>query len=413
MNLIQRAQNIILSPKTEWPVIAEESSNTTELFTNYIAPLAAIPAVATFIGMSVVGFSVPLLGSMKMPIVTGITTMIMQFVAGLIGTYLISLIINALAPQFGAEKSPMQALKLTAYSFTPAWVAGILGILPSLSILVMLASIYSIYVLYLGIPVLMKAPQEKAVGYTAVSIVCSAVVMIVFYAIIGAMSSMVGGQSMYGGMMHGSAGKPAEVSGALGQLEKMGQQMEEANKKMEAAKKSGDPQAEMQAATAALGTVLSGGGSTAEVIDKDKLKALLPEAIANLKRNSIEGEKTAMGEFKISKAEASYADENGHRVHVAITDTGGSKMFGAMYAWGMMEQDKETDTGYEKMGKVDGRPTLERFQKNGPSGEYSQLIAGRFLVETRGDNVDMTTIKSIATAIGYDKLESMKNEGVK
>ncbi|BBB59055.1 hypothetical protein UNDKW_0782 [Undibacterium sp. KW1] len=408
MNLVERAKNITLTPKTEWPVIAAETTSTADIFKNYVAPLAAIPAVSSFIGMSIIGFSVPLLGNIRLPILTGITAMVMSFVFALIGVYLISLIIDALAPQFGAEKNPAQALKVAAYSFTPAWLAGILSLLPSLSMLGILAGAYGIYLLYLGLPVLMKAPQEKAGAYTAVSVVCSVVMMVVFSMVIGA----IGGSGMYGAAsMHASRNSAAN-SGALGELEKMGQKMEEANKKMEAAKKSGDPQAEMKAATEAIGVAL-GAGNQAEVVDKDKLKALFPEAIGGLKRNSLEGEKSAMGEFKVSKAEARYGDENNHQIRMTITDTGGSKMFGAMFAWGMMEQDKETDTGYEKMGKVNGRPTHERFQKDGPSGEYSLLIAGRFLVEAHGDNVDMATIKTASAAVGYDKLEAMKNEGVK
>ncbi|MFZ6655455.1 Yip1 family protein [Undibacterium sp. TJN19] len=408
MNLIQRAKNITLDPKAEWPVIAEETTNTADLFKNYVAPLSAIPAIASFLGMTLIGISIPFLGTIRTPIMSGITTLILTFVMGLVGIYLISLIVDALAPSFGGEKNPMQALKVTAYAFTPAWLAGILHIIPSLGILGALAGLYSIYVLYLGLPVLMKAPQEKAAGYTAVSVVCSIVMMIAFTYVIG----MVGGASMIGAGRIPTSAKTEEVGGALGELAKMGQQMEDANKKMEAAKKSGDPQAEMKAATDALGTVMGAGGQ-AEVVDKDKLKALFPEALGNLKRNSIEGEKTAMGEFKISKAEAKYSGDNNQQISLTVTDTGGSKMFGAMFAWGIMEQDKETDTGYEKMGKVNGRPTFEKFQKDGPSGEYSLLVAGRFIIETRGQNIDMAAIKAASAALGYDKLEAMKNEGVK
>lgn len=414
MNLVERAKNITLTPKTEWPVIAGESTATIDLFKNYVAPLAAIPAVATFIGMSIVGITIPIIGTtVRMSPLSGISAMIMQFLQALIGIYLLSLIINALAPQFGAEKNSEQALKLSAYAFTPALLIGALMMLPFLGSLLWLVYLavagYSVYILFLGMPVLMKVSQEKAVAYTAVSMVCSFVAMVVIHSVV----NMVNGNPYTSSMSSiSTSSKSAEVSGALGDLEKMGQKMEEANKKMEAAKKSGDPQAEMKAATEALGVAL-GAGSQAEVVDKDKLKALFPEAIGNLKRNSLEGEKSAMGEFKIAKAEARYGDENNHQIRMTITDTGGSKMFGTMFAWGMIEQDKETDTGYEKMGKVNGRPTHERFQKDGPSGEYSLLIAGRFLVEAHGDNVDMATIKTASAAVGYDKLEAMKNEGVK
>ena len=82
--------------------------------------------------------------------------------------FVLGLIIDALAPKFGSEKNSAQALKVAVYSFTPGWAVGVVRILPSLGILAGLASFYGIYLLYLGLPRLMKSPQEKAVVYTLV-----------------------------------------------------------------------------------------------------------------------------------------------------------------------------------------------------------------------------------------------------
>ncbi|MDO8703031.1 MAG: Yip1 family protein [Undibacterium sp.] len=407
MNLIQRATNITLNPKTEWPVIAAETATTGDLFKSYIIPLSAIPAIASFIGMSVFGMNMPFVGHFRTPILTGLMTLILSFGLGLLSTYLISLIINALAPSFGGEKNAMQALKVTAYAFTPAWIAGVVNIIPSLGMLGVLAALYSIYVLYLGLPVLMKAPQEKAVAYTAVTVICSIVLMMIVMAVVGA----VGGMSGMSGMHMRSGAPSAESSAAMGELAKMGEKMAEAGKRMEDAQKSGDTQAQMNAATEALGAAL-GGDSKVEVIDIAKLKALLPETVAGLKRTRFEGEKTAMGGFKISKAEAEYRDEGNREITLELTDIGGSKMFGVMFGWGMVESDKENDGGYEKMGKVDGRPTHEKFQKDGSSGEYGVLVGGRFMLEARGNNVDMASLKTAANSVGFARLEALKNEGV-
>ena len=70
----------------------------------------------------------------------------------------------------------------------------------------LLAALYSIYLLYTGIPVLMKAPQEKALGYTAVLIVCG----IVAGMIVGAVTAMFSGAGH--GTMMGSATPPSEVN---------------------------------------------------------------------------------------------------------------------------------------------------------------------------------------------------------
>ena len=98
---------------------------------------------------------------------------------------MLAFIINALAPTFGAEKDSGKAFKVAVYSYTPAWIAGALQILPALGLLGIIAALYGLYLLYLGLPALMKAPQDKAVAYTAVVVVCAIVLSVVLTGIGG------------------------------------------------------------------------------------------------------------------------------------------------------------------------------------------------------------------------------------
>jgi hypothetical protein len=183
MSLVARVKAILLTPRTEWPVIDGEPATVASLYTGYIIPLAAIPAVASFIGLSLIGGNV--LGvSYKVPIGTGITGAIVRYILSLVATYVLALIIDALAPSFGGTKNSLAALKVAAYSSTAAWVVGIFMLIPSLSILGLLG-LYSLYLLYLGLPVLMKAPQEKAMGYTVVVVLCAIVLFVVVGYVVG------------------------------------------------------------------------------------------------------------------------------------------------------------------------------------------------------------------------------------
>jgi hypothetical protein len=173
MNTIERIKNILLTPKTEWAVIAAEGSTTAELMKHYVAPLAGVAAVCGFIGTSIVGFSIPVLGTMRTPIMEGIGITLLSFLLAFVGVYILSLVINGLAPTFGGEKNHAQALKVAVYSYTPAWIAGVLQIFPGLTILGALVSFYGLYLLYLGLPRLMNNPPEKSVGYTAVVVICA------------------------------------------------------------------------------------------------------------------------------------------------------------------------------------------------------------------------------------------------
>lgn len=185
MNLIERAKNILLQPKQEWPVIAGENTATIDLYKNYIAPLAAISAIAGFIGLSLVGINLgPLGGIYRVPVGSGLAFAIVSFLLNLGAVYVLALIVNALASNFGGAKDMQQALKLVAYASTASWLAGIFAIVPQLSILSLLG-LYSLYLIYLGLPVLMKCPVDKAMGYTVMIIISA----IGIFLVVGLVSS--------------------------------------------------------------------------------------------------------------------------------------------------------------------------------------------------------------------------------
>lgn len=182
MSLIQRVQDILLKPKDTWPVIAQEQDDIGAIYKQYLIILAAIPAVAGFIGMSFIG--VGMFGmSVRVPLLAGLTSMVVGYVLSLVMVFVLGLIVDALAPTFGATKNPLNAFKVVAFGMTAGYVGGIFSLIPMLSILGLLMSLYSVYLMYLGLPVLMKCPPEKAVGYTAVILVCGVVAMLIMGAI--------------------------------------------------------------------------------------------------------------------------------------------------------------------------------------------------------------------------------------
>jgi hypothetical protein len=184
MNLVDRAKNIVLTPKTEWEVIAREPMTIQEIYTSYVVPLALIPAIAGFIGTSIIGISVPGFGTVRTGFFLGLVSVIVQFGLSLAMVYVLALIIDALAPNFNGQKNMLAAFKLAAYSMTPGWLAGIFAIIPALSFLSLLG-LYGIYVLYVGLPRLMVTPQDKAGGYTAVIVIAAIVLWLVLAAIVG------------------------------------------------------------------------------------------------------------------------------------------------------------------------------------------------------------------------------------
>jgi len=181
-NIVTRAKNIITQPKLEWPVIDAEPSTIAGIYRSYVVILAAIPALCTAIGLFLMGS-----GFFHFSASYIIGQAILSYVLTLVGVYLFALILEALAPSFGGTKDRVKAFKLAAYSWTVAWVAGVTLIIPLLGVLVLIAALYGFYVLYLGVPVLMKVPEDKSAVYTIAAIVA----MIVIYFVISIITTRV------------------------------------------------------------------------------------------------------------------------------------------------------------------------------------------------------------------------------
>jgi len=185
MNLVARAKGILTNPRQEWVAIDNEPLNVSELLVGYVLPLAAIGPIAGIIGISAFGMG----GLFRLPIGTIIGFALTTYILTIVGVFIIAWVINALAPQFGATQSMPQAIKLAAYSSTAAWVAGIFNLIPALAILAVIGGLYSLYLCWLGLPILMKAPAEKATTYVIVAIVA----IVVVYMVIG----MIAARMMY------------------------------------------------------------------------------------------------------------------------------------------------------------------------------------------------------------------------
>ena len=181
-----RIRGILMEPRREWPAIAAEPATTAGLYAGWIAPLAAIGPIASFVGMSIFGFSLPFVGQYRIPIASGLGRAILSYIGALVGAYVLAVVIDLLAPMFGGQSNRVSALKVAAYGSTAAWIAGIFGLFPPIAWLGLLG-LYSIYLIYLGLPVLMKSPPQRAGGYTAVVVVVAVLVFLV----IGVCSTLV------------------------------------------------------------------------------------------------------------------------------------------------------------------------------------------------------------------------------
>jgi Yip1-like protein len=420
LDTVTRAKNICLTPNTEWPIIAEEQTPAASLIAGYVVPLAAIGAVAGLIGGTLVGISVPFGGTYRVPLTMGIVTAVFTFGMAIVGVLLISLVINLLAPTFGAQQNSAQALKVAVYSYTPAWIAGVLHILPLLGVLGIIAALYGLYLLYLGLPRVMKCPEDKALAYTAVVVVCAIVLTVVTAAVGAAVAGagMITSAALGGGGPLGSTTRASrsddvrfDKDSPLGKLQALGDKLEANNKKIEAAQKAGNQEAAATAAIDGLAT-LFGGGRKVDPISIDQLKPFVPETFAGLARRRMTTEKTGIASLMVSKAHAEYGDGAQKSVTLDISDSGGASGLVSLAGWAGMQEERQDENGEERTRKVDGRLVHEKVSKNGGSNEFSIVLGDRFVVAAHGTGVDLAELKTAVGQLELRKLESLKDAGV-
>jgi hypothetical protein len=189
--IIQRARALLVSPRTEWPVIAAEPATAQELYREYFMILAAIPPICEFVKVSILGYAWHGFRVYRLGIGAGLTAAIVQYVTSLAAVYVLAVIVEALAPNFAGQPNRIQALKVAGYSYTAVWIAGVGLILPGLSGLVALAgALYSVYLLYLGLPSTMKVLPERATGYAAVVVLSGLVLGWIIAVITGGITGM-------------------------------------------------------------------------------------------------------------------------------------------------------------------------------------------------------------------------------
>jgi hypothetical protein len=170
MDLVNRVRYILVSPVSEWRVIDAEPDPPSDILKNYVANLAAIPAVCAFIGTSIVGVA-----GYRTGLFTGLAGVIVHYVLAIAGVFVVAFVINALAPMFGGQKDFNRAFKVAAYAPTAAWVAGAFTLLPILSVLAIFG-VYSVYLFFLGLPMLMQTRTDSSVAYVLVVLVRAIIV---------------------------------------------------------------------------------------------------------------------------------------------------------------------------------------------------------------------------------------------
>ncbi len=180
---VNRLKGILLQPSSTWKSLDGEFTKPGALYKGWVLPLALIGPICGALGTLVFGLSFGVVGSYRVPVPTIATLAVVDYVLSVVGVWVLSMIINALAGTFGGQRNDVQALKVAAYGSTPWFVAGVFQLLPQLALVGILVSLYTAYLVFTGVPVLMKPAKDQAMGYAIVAVLGAFVVALIILAV--------------------------------------------------------------------------------------------------------------------------------------------------------------------------------------------------------------------------------------
>ncbi|HEX7854058.1 MAG TPA: Yip1 family protein [Sphingobium sp.] len=373
-SLVTRAKAILLTPKTEWPVIATEPKTIREILIGYAIPLAAVGPVASFLGGQIFGYG--MLGIRFRPsLLSGLSLAITSFVLTLVSLFVLTMIVEWLTPKFDGTASRVAAFKLVAYSMTASWLAGAFGLVPALAWLG-IVGLYSFYLFYIGVTPILNVPAAKAVTFSVVTLLCAIGLWLVVGLVAGSVAAMFAAPALF-------SSNEGEVSGAVN-VPGMGS--------IDVSK--------MQAAAQKAEAAASGATKTVEA---SALQAVLPGSVAGFNRTSIESQ--GLGQAG-SNAEGRY-EKNGQSFRLSVTDMSAMGALASMGAAMGVTSNRQDANGYEKTETVDNRIVTEKWNTTDKSGEYGTTLADRFMVKAEGQVDDIATLKQAVASIDAAKLGTL------
>ena len=174
---------MLFRPQATWSALALESDSKIKSRLLLILLMAAIPPLGFYYGTTQVGWHSG--GELtKISAASAIPLMVLFYLALVASVVVIGLMTHWMSKTYNAQSFPIKGMVLIGMANTPIFLAGLLAFYPVWWFDIFIATAaccYSIRLLYLGVPKLMKVPEDLGMLYAsalfAVALVYAVVVL--------------------------------------------------------------------------------------------------------------------------------------------------------------------------------------------------------------------------------------------
>jgi len=185
MALLQHAFGIMTNPSEEWLSVRDDNSSFKQVFFSHVPFLALIPVLASFYGVTEVGWSVGDADPIKLTVNSALSLCALTYVALLAGVFILGEFINWMSRTYGVtdseERRHHAGTALAVCITTPIFLAGVFLLKPSMwlnALAMIVAGSYSVYLIFKGLPIVMSIDKDRAFMYASSVITVGLVLMV-------------------------------------------------------------------------------------------------------------------------------------------------------------------------------------------------------------------------------------------
>lgn len=181
--MIQHTFGLLFKPRQQWQSIAELPESSQNLLVIYPFVFALLPAIAWYWGTSHVGWTVGSYNEViKLTDDSAMQVNILFYCVMVASVAAIGYAIHWMSSTYGAEHSTIaKGIMVAGMTATPLFIAGLVGFHPILWVDLLIGVVavsWSVYLMYLGIPIVMKIPEERGFLFSSAILAIGLVLLV-------------------------------------------------------------------------------------------------------------------------------------------------------------------------------------------------------------------------------------------
>ncbi|MEM0954011.1 MAG: Yip1 family protein [Pseudomonadota bacterium] len=179
--MFNHAFGLLTHPGDQWGRLAELPAPSMRNMAVFPAIMAILPAVAWYYGTTRIGWTVGDGEPIRLTEDSALALILLFYFTMVTSVAVIGYAIHWMSRTYGANSSLAKGLAIAGFTATPLFITGAVGFYPILwldMLIGVVAVCWSVYLMYLGIPIVMKIPEERGFLFSSAVLAICLVIMV-------------------------------------------------------------------------------------------------------------------------------------------------------------------------------------------------------------------------------------------